>query len=90
MYLGEQDTGKAVSVVVLSATTYSSEMPIAGTINTGNMLIEEDALMQESLRFENEPWTVSTWPVKSFENRGARLENKESTRARATWLIRTK
>jgi hypothetical protein len=30
---------------------------MADTINTGTMLIEEDALMPESLRFEGEPWT---------------------------------
>jgi hypothetical protein len=30
---------------------------MADTINTGTMLIEEDALMPESLRFESEPWT---------------------------------
>ena len=30
---------------------------MADTINTGTMLIEEGALMPESLRFESEPWT---------------------------------
>ena len=30
---------------------------MAYTINTGTMLIEEGALMPESLRFEGEPWT---------------------------------
>ncbi len=30
---------------------------MAETINTGTMLIEEGALMPESLRFESEPWT---------------------------------
>jgi NifU-like N terminal domain len=30
---------------------------MADTINTGTMLIEEGALLQGSLRFENEPWT---------------------------------
>ncbi len=30
---------------------------MANTINTGTMLIEEGALMPESLRFESEPWT---------------------------------
>ena len=30
---------------------------MANTINTGTMLIEEGALLPESLRFESEPWT---------------------------------
>ncbi len=30
---------------------------MAYTINTGTMLIEQGALMPESLRFESEPWT---------------------------------
>jgi len=30
---------------------------MADTFNTGTMLIEEGALMPESLRFESEPWT---------------------------------
>ena len=30
---------------------------MADTINTGTMLIEEGALLPESLRFESEPWT---------------------------------
>jgi NifU-like protein involved in Fe-S cluster formation len=32
------------------------------TINTGTMLIEEGALMPESLRFESEPWTSFYMP----------------------------
>jgi len=30
---------------------------MADTMNTGTMLIEEGALLSESLRFESEPWT---------------------------------
>jgi len=44
-------------VVVLSASVNASETPMADTINTGTMLIEEGALMPGSLRFESEPWT---------------------------------
>jgi len=46
-----------VSVAVLSATANTEETLMAETINTGTMLIEEGALMPESLRFESEPWT---------------------------------
>jgi len=44
-------------VAVLSATKKAAETIMADTINTGTMLIEEHALMPESLRFEGEPWT---------------------------------
>ena len=44
-------------MAVLSATKKAAETIMADTINTGTMLIEEDALMPESLRFEGEPWT---------------------------------
>jgi hypothetical protein len=46
-----------VSVAVLSATENAAETLMAETINAATMLIEEGALMRESLRFENEPWT---------------------------------
>ena len=48
---------KAVSVVVPSATANASETPMPDTIKAETSLIEEDALMAESLRFESEPWT---------------------------------
>jgi hypothetical protein len=47
-----------VSVAVLSATTNAAETLMTDTIKTGTMLIEESALMPESLRFESEPWTL--------------------------------
>jgi hypothetical protein len=46
-----------VGVVVLSATDNAAETLMADTINTGTMLIEEGALLPESLRLESEPWT---------------------------------
>jgi|SRR5437879_621306 len=42
---------KAVSVAVLSTTANRED-----TTNTGTMLIEQAALLPESLRFESEPW----------------------------------
>jgi hypothetical protein len=47
-----------VSVAVLSATTNAAETLMTDTIKTGTMLIEESALMPESLGFESEPWTL--------------------------------
>ncbi len=44
-------------MVVLSATVNASETPMVDTIKTGTTLIEEGALMLESLQFESEPWT---------------------------------
>jgi hypothetical protein len=45
-------------VAVLSATASAAETLMADTIITGTMLIEEGALLPESLRFESEPWTA--------------------------------
>ncbi len=45
-----------MSVAVISARENASETPMAGTIKTGTMLIEEGTLTPESLRFEREPW----------------------------------
>ena len=46
-----------VSVTELSTTADTSETLMANAINTGTMLIEEDASLAESLRLESEPWT---------------------------------
>ena len=46
-----------MSVVVLSTTANASETLMQDTINTGTILIEEGAILPESLRFESEPWT---------------------------------
>jgi hypothetical protein len=55
--LGGANHCKAVSVVIRSATANASETPMPDTIKTETTLIEEDALMAESLRFEGEPRT---------------------------------
>src|SRR3984893_5856785 len=44
-------------MVVLSATVNASETPMADTIKTGTILIEEGTLRLESLQCESEPWT---------------------------------
>jgi hypothetical protein len=46
-----------VNAVIPSATVNASETPMPDTIKAETTLIEEDALMAESLRFESEPWT---------------------------------
>jgi hypothetical protein len=46
-----------VSVAALSATVKANETPMSNTINSGTVLIEENAFTAESLRFESEPWT---------------------------------
>jgi hypothetical protein len=48
---------KTASVAVLSAPANAVETLMANQTNTGTRLIEESALMPESLRFEREPWT---------------------------------
>ena len=44
-------------MTVLTATENAAETLMADTIDTGTMLIEEGALMPESLRSESGPWT---------------------------------
>jgi hypothetical protein len=44
-------------MAVLCVTVNASETPVPDTISTGTRLIEEGALLPESVRFENEPWT---------------------------------
>ena len=63
---------------------------MADAINTGTMLIEEGALSRGSLRFENEPWTFFYMVGGTIRELRKALENKVSTGAKATWLIRTK
>ena len=46
-----------MSMAVLRAPANAAETLMADTMNTGTMLIEEGALLSESLRFESEPWT---------------------------------
>ena len=75
---------------VLSATVDASETLMADTINTGTMLIEEGALLPESLRFESEPWTFLYRAGEIIRELREALENKASTGAKAAWLIRTK
>ena len=49
---------KTASVAVLSAPANAVETLMPDTINAGTRLIEEGALLPESLRYESEPWTV--------------------------------
>jgi hypothetical protein len=48
---------KTARVAVLSATVNTGETLMPDTINTGTRLIEEGALLPESVRSESEPWT---------------------------------
>ncbi len=61
---------------------------MADTINTGTMLIEE-GLLPASLRFESEPWTFFYMAGERIRELRKALENKASTRAKATWLFLT-
>ena len=63
---------------------------MADTINTGTMLIEQGALLPESLRFESEPWPFFYRAGEMIRELRKAVENKASTGAKATWLIRTK
>jgi hypothetical protein len=50
-------TVKTARVAVLSVTVNAGETLMPDTINTGTRLIEEGALLPESVRSETEPWT---------------------------------
>ena len=62
---------------------------MADTIHAGTMLIEQGALLPESLRFESEPWTFFYRAGEIVRELRKAPENKASTGAKATWLIRT-
>ena len=53
------------------------------TINTGTMLIEEGALLPESLRFESEPWTLFYKAGEIIRESRKVPGNKASTGAKA-------
>ena len=52
---------------------------MADTINTGTMLIEEGALLPESLRFESEPWTFFYMAGEIIQELRKAQENKRVT-----------
>ena len=54
---GEASHCKTASVAVLSAPANAVETLMANTINAETRLIEEGALLPESVRSESEPWT---------------------------------
>lgn len=56
---------------------------MAHTINTGTMLIEQGALLPESLRFESEPWTFFYTVGEMIRELRKTLENEASTGAKA-------
>ena len=57
---------------------------MAATINTGTMLIEEGALLPESLRFDSEPWTPFYMAGEIVRELRKGSGNKASRAARAT------
>ncbi len=63
---------------------------MSNTINAGTMLIEEGTLLPESLQLESEPWTFFYRAGEIIRELRKAPENKASTGAKATWLIRTK
>ncbi len=63
---------------------------MSDTINTGTILIEEGALLPQSLQLKSEPWTLFYMAGEIVRELRKALENKASTGAKATWLTRTK
>jgi hypothetical protein len=64
-------------VSVLSATENAVETLMANTINAETRLIEEGALLPESLRFESEPWTSFYIAGEIIRESRKALENKK-------------
>ncbi len=63
----------------MSATENAAETLMADTINTGTRLIEEGALLPESLRFESEPWTSFYMAGEIIRELRMTLENKQAS-----------
>jgi hypothetical protein len=64
-------------VAILSVTVNASETLMPDTINTGTNLIEEGALLPESVRFESEPWTSFHMVGEIIRELRKALENKQ-------------
>ena len=64
-------------MAVLSVTVNASETLMPETINTGTNLIEEGALLPESVRFESEPWTAFYTAGEIIRELRKALENKQ-------------
>ena len=64
-------------MAVLSVTVNASETLMPDTTNTGTNLIEEGALLPESVRFENEPWTSFYMVGEIIREVRKALENKQ-------------
>jgi hypothetical protein len=64
-------------VAVLSAPANAVETLMANTTNAGTRLIEEGALLPESLRFESEPWTSFYIAGEIIRESRKALENKK-------------
>ncbi len=60
---------------------------MADTINTGTMLIEEGALLPESLRFESGPWTFFYMAGEIIRELRRALVNEASTERRQHGLF---
>jgi hypothetical protein len=65
--------------VVLSATVDAGETLMQDTINTGARLIEERALLPESVRSESEPWTFFYMAGEIIQELRKAQENKRVT-----------
>ena len=61
---------KTISVALFGATSLAKEKPMADKIKTGSILIEEVALLPESLRFESEPYSEGWRIVKNLDGYG--------------------
>jgi hypothetical protein len=64
-------------VAVLSDPANAVETLMANTTNAGTRLIEEGALLPESLRFESEPWTSFYIAGEIIRESRKALENKK-------------
>jgi len=64
-------------VAVLSDPANAVETLMANTTNVGTRLIEEGALLPESVRFESEPWTSFYIAGEIIRESRKTLENKK-------------
>ena len=64
-------------MAVLSAPANAVETLMANQANSGTRLIEEGALLPESVRFESEPWTSFYIAGEIIRESRKTLENKK-------------
>ncbi len=63
---------------------------MAEKINTGTILIKDDALLPESLRFESEPYSKGWRLVKNLDGYGLDRKSAKRDGPFSSWLVKSR